>query len=360
MPLLSSPCGEDRSAGAATDRRFDEDDLTRIVERITRGHLRTVSRCISWIENAAPSAHSVIESVSRLSGRAMVIGVTGIPGAGKSTLVPELARRLSSGGRKPAILAVDPSSPISGGAILGDRIRDGTSAQSGIFFRSVASRGSVGGLSKTLEDVVTLLDAAGFDAIVIETVGTGQSEIGVTRLAHTTVAVTAPGLGDEIQAMKAGILEVADVVVVNKVDCDPRGAEVTAITLRDALADSQRAHGLAEGANPASVSREGGWLAPVRAVSALRGTGLDDLVRIIMAHRAFLEETGKLDGWRQRRARERFHEALRDALYICFAAKWSTRLSDVEARIADGHVTPLRAAADLARESIAVGAAVPP
>lgn len=331
------------------------DSAGRVVEQVARGHLRTVSRCISWIENGDPSAQTVIEGISRLAGRAMVIGVTGVPGAGKSTLVPALAQRLAAAGHRPAILAVDPSSPISGGAILGDRIRH--SGGVAIFFRSVASRGSLGGLSKTLEDVVTLLDASGFDAILIETVGTGQSEIGVTRLAHTTLAVTAPGLGDEIQAMKAGILEVTNVVVVNKADADPRGAEVAAITLRNALADSQRAHGLAEGANAATDGRAAAWLAPVRAVSALQGTGIDELIDVVRAHRAYLVDNGHIETWRHRRAVTRFHEAVRDALYARLSATWGGYLSEGEDEVSRGRKTPLRAADDLARKVIAAPAA---
>jgi len=316
--------------------------------------MRTVSRCISLLENGDATAQAVVEGVSTLAGKALVIGVTGVPGAGKSTLVPVLARNLAAKGYKPAILAVDPSSPISGGAILGDRIRDtSSSAQGALFFRSVASRGSLGGLSKTLEDVVTLLDAAGFDAILIETVGTGQSEIGVTKLAHTTLAVTAPGLGDDIQAMKAGILEVANLLVVNKADSDPRGAEIAAITLRNALADSQRAHGLDEGANPAGPGHKAAWLAPVRGVSALKGEGIDELLLLILSHREFLAETGALEEWRRRRATDRFQDALRDALFTQLQVTWPDAVAAAENDAIAGRSTPIRAAEALARRIMA-------
>jgi LAO/AO transport system kinase len=281
----------------------------------------------------------------------MVVGVTGVPGAGKSTMVPALARRLAKAGHRPAILAVDPSSPLTGGAILGDRIRASSEGDEAIFFRSVASRGSLGGLSSTLDDVVTLLDAAGFDVILIETVGTGQSEIGVTRLAHTTLVVTAPGLGDEIQAMKAGILEVSDIVVVNKADADPRGAEITTLTLRNALADSQRHHGLQEGANPAGPGGGPTWLAPVRKVSALSGDGMDDLCEVVQRHRAFLVDTGRLEDWRRRRSLARFRDALRDELVTRLAGVHGDWLILAEEELGTRH-SPLQAAKSLAVRAI--------
>lgn len=322
-----------------------------LVEKIAARHLRTVSRCISLIENNDAEAAEILAAVDRLSGEAMIIGVTGVPGAGKSTLVPAVAQRFAGHGYTPAILAVDPSSPLSGGAILGDRIRTPASA-AGIFFRSIASRGSLGGLSRTLDDVVTLLEAAGFDAILIETVGTGQSEVAVSRLAHSTLLVTAPGLGDEIQAMKAGILETADIIVVNKADSDSRGATMTAETLRDALTLSQRFRGLNEGANAASDARGAAWLPPVRAVSALKGDGLDELVVSINAHRAFLTETGILNQRRRQRRIDRFREALRDRLMARALSFYAEQLSVSEHAVADHRSTPLMAANEFANRIV--------
>ncbi|MCZ7657144.1 MAG: methylmalonyl Co-A mutase-associated GTPase MeaB [Xanthobacteraceae bacterium] len=327
-------------------------DLATTLDRVASGHVRTISRCISEIENATARASELVAALDPRAGSALVIGVTGVPGGGKSTLVPELARRMARDDRRSAILAVDPSSPLSGGAILGDRIRASEPAGSGLFFRSVASRGSLGGLSRTLDDVVTLLDAAGYGAIVIETVGTGQSEIAVTRLAHTTLLVTAPGLGDEIQAMKAGILETADIIVVNKADSDPRGAVATAETLRNALSFSMRAHGLVEGANPATADRPASWHAPVRVVSALKGDGLEELVGVITAHRDFLAATQGFGEWRRRRRLARFREALRDALAARASADHEGLLRQAEDEVVAGASTPVGAATRIAETLI--------
>lgn len=323
-----------------------------IASRIAEGHVRTVSRCISFIENGHPALRPLLEGFSGKSGKALVVGVTGVPGAGKSTLVPALARNFAGQGSKVAILAVDPSSPLTGGAILGDRIRDTALGDTKIFFRSVASRGSIGGLSRALDDIVTLLDGAGFDVILIETVGTGQSEIAVTRLAHTTLMVTAPGLGDEIQAMKAGILEVADIIVINKADSDPRGAETTALTLRQALAETLRAHGLKEGANPGNGESRPAWLAPVRAISALKGDGIADLAQLIAAHRTFLSDNQELARWRERRLLERFREATREALFEHMLGSCGSDFEAVSAAVSAGSLTPLRAAEQIANRAI--------
>ncbi len=326
------------------------------IQRVLAGHMRSISRCISLIENDLEVGAQVRQAIDGMAGKATIIGVTGVPGAGKSTLVPALARRMADGGLRPAILAVDPSSPISGGAILGDRIRDSAAAELGLFFRSIASRGSLGGLSRTLDDVVTLLDAAGFDAVLIETVGTGQSEVAITRLAHTTLAVTAPGLGDEVQAMKAGILEVADIVVVNKSDADALGAETAADTIRTVLSLGGRAHGLQEGANFSGEGEALGWLAPVRAVSALKGLGLDELLDLILAHRAYLERSRLATKRLTERRSTRFREALHDALLAEFARARGDELAAMESAVASGERDPISAARELAR-TIAVAPA---
>jgi LAO/AO transport system kinase len=323
--------------------------VSAIVDRIVLGDIKTLSRCISAIDDGDPVAADVVDLLRQKAGRAMVIGLTGVPGAGKSTLISSLAQRMAATGARPAILAVDPSSPISGGALLGDRIRDGSDTKT-IFFRSFASRGSLGGLSPALDDAVTLLDAAGHDVILVETVGTGQSEIGVTRLVHTTLAVTAPGLGDEIQAMKAGITEVADLHVVNKQDADPAGAEASAMVLRHRLGDGIHVAGLSDGANAATADSPARWLTPVRVVSARSGAGVEELLQLIRAHRAFLESTGGLARWQRRRAIERYHQAVSTELRAHLSREWQDRVALDEAAVAEGRLTPHRAAQSLVGE----------
>ena len=326
----------------ATGRLLPADIAARIAGR----HIRTVSRAISLIENGDPAIRPIVDSLIGRAGGTLVVGVTGVPGAGKSTLVPVLGRHFAAQGKSVAILAVDPSSPLTGGAILGDRIRDAALGETGIFFRSVASRGSLGGLSRTLDDVVTLLEVAGFDVVLIETVGTGQSEVAVTRLAHTTLMVTAPGLGDEIQAMKAGILEVAELIVVNKADSDPRAAETTAMTLRQAISETQRAHGLREGVN----GEPGGdqvWLPPVRAVSALTGAGVPDLADLVTAHRQMLAASDRLGRWRRGRLETRFAEALRDSFIERLTRDFAAEHAEVLADVSAGRSSPVKAAEDL-------------
>lgn len=316
-----------------------------IAVRIAERHIRTVSRAISWVENGDPGIRSILDGLITRACNTLVVGVTGVPGAGKSTLVPALGRHFAAKGKHVAILAVDPSSPLTGGAILGDRIRDTTLGETGIFFRSVASRGSLGGLSRTLDDVVTLLEVAGFDVVLIETVGTGQSEIAVTKLAHTTMMVTAPGLGDEIQAMKAGILELAELVVVNKADSDPRGAETTAMTLRQAISEAQRAHGLKEGVNNAGPDMV--WLPPVRAVSAQNGSGVSELADLVVAHRDMLAASDRLGQWRRRRLETRFVEALREGFVERLLRDFGAEHAEAAAAVASGKNSPIKGAKDL-------------
>ena len=202
------------------------------VAALRGGDPRAVARAISAVERGGDYAREVIAAIYRYTGRAQVIGVTGAPGTGKSTLVNEIALVYRRRGQRVGIVAVDPSSPFSGGAILGDRLRmQDLHGDAGVFIRSMATRGNLGGLASTTSDAVKVLDAAGFEIILVETVGAGQSEVDIAKNAHTTLVVDAPGMGDDIQAIKAGILEIADVLVVNKADHEGASATVAALEM---------------------------------------------------------------------------------------------------------------------------------
>ena len=255
-----------------------------LVDRVRAGEPAAIARLISRAEHGDPEVREALARIYRLAGRAHVVGLTGVPGSGKSTLVAKLAAKLRATGQKVGVVAIDPSSPYSGGAILGDRIRMTEMATDpGVYIRSMATRGATGGLARAALDAVDILDVAGFDTIVIETVGVGQDEVEIARASHTTVVVSAPGLGDEIQAIKAGILEIADVHVVSK--CDRSDSNRTIVDLKQMLM---------LGAHVAP----GEWQIPVIGTSAVSGQGLDELVEALARHRAVAFET---DAGRQRR-----------------------------------------------------------
>lgn len=251
-----------------------------------------VGRLITQIENGRAEAHTTLRELSRRSGRAQLIGITGPPGAGKSTLVSAVIQELRSQGRTVGVIAVDPSSPFSGGALLGDRDRmlESASGDREVFIRSVASRGASGGLAAAVNDAVDVLDAMGKDVVIIETVGVGQGELQIAKIAHTVVLVLVPGYGDALQAMKAGITEIADVMVVNKADSP--GAGQTAKEL------------LSQGFSRSDPRAAKPWAVPVLLASALRQEGIVELIAKIDAHYAFIAATG----WKAIIERERRHE----------------------------------------------------
>ncbi len=244
-----------------------------LVSRIEAGDLFATARLISRAEAGVQEAREALGQVYRKAGRAHVVGVTGVPGSGKSTLVAALVAKLRAGGARVAVVAVDPSSPYSGGAILGDRVRMQAHAMDeGVFIRSMATRGAMGGMAHACLDAVDILDLAGFGVVLIETVGVGQDEVEIANACATTVVVSAPGLGDEIQAIKAGILEIADVHVVSK--CDRPDSNRTIADLKMMLKDQPP---------------RDGWRSPVLGLSSYTGEGFDDLVDALARHRAAFE-----------------------------------------------------------------------
>jgi LAO/AO transport system kinase len=284
------------------------------VKAILEGDRRALARLLTLVENDDPQGKAALNELYPRTGRAHVVGITGAPGTGKSSFTNQLARvyrNPPSGEPKTvAIVAVDPSSPFTGGAFLGDRVRmKDHSGDPGVFIRSMASRGAVGGIARATAAVTQVLDAAGFEAILVETVGAGQSEVEIARLAHTTIVVEAPGMGDEIQAIKAGILEIADILVVNKADLP--GAEKTEQVLRASLemgAGSRR---------PAAEGCED-WTPSVLKVQSINPVGIIEAYDLIQDHRSYLERTGE---W-LRRDRERLDSELEELLKAELFQRW--------------------------------------
>ncbi|MDT0277754.1 methylmalonyl Co-A mutase-associated GTPase MeaB [Blastococcus goldschmidtiae] len=326
------------SAPAASGRRGRRAvDVPALVERAREGDARSVARLISLVEDASPVLREVAAALAPHTGRAQVLGLTGSPGVGKSTTTTALVRALRQAGKRVGVLAVDPSSPFSGGALLGDRVRmQDHAGDGGVFIRSMASRGHLGGLSWATPQALRVLDAAGCDVVLIETVGVGQSELEIASLADTTLVLVAPGMGDGIQAAKAGILEVADVFVVNKADRD--GAQQAVRDLRY----MQSLGGRYTGA--------GGWRPPICRTVASRDTdnGIDEVLGEVEEHRRWLESSG--EGHRRRTER-----AAREIEAIALAAlrerigdlRGSSALGALAERVVAGVADPYGAADEL-------------
>lgn len=316
--------------------------MTSLAESVLEGNRLALARLLTQIENHTAEGRSALEYLFPFTGNAHLIGVTGAPGTGKSSLVNQLALYFSKSQdshedqsgknaiHRIAIVAVDPSSPFTGGALLGDRVRmRDLSGNPNIFIRSMASRGSLGGLSRTTAGIVQVLDAAGYDVIMIETVGAGQAEVDIARLAHTTLVVEAPGMGDDIQTIKAGIMEIADVLVVNK--ADRPGVEATERALRNMLQlghPTQRTflhHGRYETVENADQGDdEELWIPPIQRTVALDGQGIPELVEMINRHVVYLKATNK---W-QEREYARLQAELDNLLSEVLISRWRSRISD--------------------------------
>ena len=274
-----------------------------LAKRILDGDIRAASRLMRDIDDRIPNALESLKELYPKTGRAYIIGITGPPGSGKSTLVDKMVDIFRKEGKSVGIVAVDPTSPFSGGAILGDRIRMQRHAtDEGVFIRSLATRGCLGGLTRSTQDIINVMDAMGKDIILVETVGVGQDEVEIVHTAHTSIVILVPGLGDDIQAIKAGIIEIGDLFVINK--CDREGADKTERDLRMALEMGRR--------------RENGWEPPILKTEAISGKGISELVDGICRHKKALEQNSVLEKKLRERARTTFLEILESEVMAHF------------------------------------------
>lgn len=320
-------------------------DDVELVDRLLAGERRALARVLTRIEDGTEERlRQVVARLHPHTGRAHLVGITGSPGVGKSTLTNAMVRTWRDRGQSVAVLAVDPTSPFSGGALLGDRVRmQDHVLDEGVFIRSMASRGHLGGLSWATPQAMLALDAAGYDVVVVETVGVGQAEVEIASAADTTLVGLAPGMGDAIQAAKAGILEVADVLVVNKADRD--GAQRTIRELTDMQALGSGTAATIGVALPAGVDD---WTPPIQATVAGQGTGIDELVDAVAAHLAWLHASGLRDRRRLDRARVQLRELALGQVRDRFAAvDGGDRLATLARKVADRDLDPYAAADEL-------------
>jgi LAO/AO transport system kinase len=319
-----------------------------LAEGIRAGDRRALARGISQVEDARPEGRELLAELHPFAGRAHVIGVTGAPGTGKSTLVNALAQSYRSAGFSVGVIAVDPTSPFSGGALLGDRLRmRDLTGDAGIFIRSMASRGSLGGLARATADVIELMDAAGFDRILVETVGAGQTEVEIAGAAHTTIVVEAPGLGDEVQAFKAGLLEIAHILVVNKADREDADRTVLALQAMQSLAPTAAA----QSSGVAGPQPNGTWLPPILKTVATTGAGVGIVRDWSEDHAHWLRDTNGYTLHESQRAASALRQILCERLPALLLSHLPEGYWDRAIReIADRKIDPHSAADEMLRD----------
>lgn len=306
--------------------------VDQLVDAILKGEHRAIARAITLIENNAPEARKILSMIYESTGKAQIIGVTGPSGVGKSTLIEKMIRELRKRGKTVGVVAVDPTSPFSGGAFLGDRIRmQDIATDSGVFIRSMATRNNPGGLAKAARNTVRVLDASGKDVAIVETVGAGQSEVDIVRVAHTVVVVLAPGLGDEIQAIKAGLMEIGDVFVINKADRE---------NANKAVSDIQAALEISP--------KQGTWRPLIVKTVALTGEGIAQLLKKIDEHKRYLD-AGGAEARRRQMVEVEFIEAVKQkaADYLANELRQKGRLDQLVTEILEKKVDPYTAAEKL-------------
>ncbi|MFY9312041.1 MAG: methylmalonyl Co-A mutase-associated GTPase MeaB [Tepidanaerobacteraceae bacterium] len=305
------------------------------VSRVINADKRSIARLITLIEEQSDEARNLLKQLYKFTGNAITIGITGPPGAGKSSIVNLLAKKLRESNKKVGILAIDPTSPFTGGALLGDRIRmQDLTLDEGIYIRSMGSRGSLGGLSRASYDAVKVLDAAGMDYIIIETVGVGQSEVDIIKLADIVILVLIPGMGDDIQAIKAGIMEIADIFVVNKSDLDGTDRLVTEIQMNLDL-------------NPDKSKSK----PPIVKTVALTGEGIDELKNTIFHTQKQFQEQGLLNKKRKKRINQELRELIREIHLSQIASSFETKIDDFTEKIFNKEVDPISAAVAILQNS---------
>ncbi|HKQ70140.1 MAG TPA: methylmalonyl Co-A mutase-associated GTPase MeaB [Polyangiaceae bacterium] len=327
-----------------------------LTQAIAQGDVRAAARACRLVDDELPGHVELLKSLFPHTGRAWVVGITGNPGSGKSTLVDRLIEALRARGSKVAVVAIDPTSPFTGGAILGDRIRMQRHAgDAGVFIRSLATRGALGGLTRSARDVVRVLDAWGADVILVETVGVGQDELEITRTAHTTLVVMAPGMGDDVQAIKAGILECADVFAVNKADREGADSTVRDLELMIALGAETvfggshspgHAHGALDLAAASARQAAGKWVPPIHKCVATKNQGVAEVLLHLEAHRAWLA-TDAGSARLVQRQREELQGILRDALTREAIAELGPDVEALARDVAARRIDPYSACEDL-------------